>query len=48
MLWFERIISAVGGLCLIYPGIVTDTIGLALVALIIVLQFTVKTKKSAS
>ena len=48
MLWFERIISAVGGLCLIYPGIVTDTIALALVALIIVLQFTVKTKKSAS
>jgi len=48
MLWFERIISAVGGLCLIYPGIVTDTIGLALVALIIVLQFTVKIKKSAS
>ncbi len=48
MLWFERIISAVGGLCLIYPGVVTDTIGLALVALIIVLQVTVKTKKSAS
>jgi TRAP transporter 4TM/12TM fusion protein len=46
MLWFERIISAAGGLLLIYPGIVTDSIGLALVALIIVLQFAVKLKKA--
>ena len=44
MYWFERIISAAGGLCLIYPGVVTDSIGLALVALVFILQFTVKPK----
>ncbi len=44
MFWFERIISAAGGLCLIYPGVVTDSIGLALVALIFILQFTVRPK----
>ena len=38
MPWWQRIISAVGGLLLIYPGIITDTIGLALVAVIFVLQ----------
>ncbi len=32
MKWYERTVSAIGGLLLIYPGIVTDAIGLALVA----------------
>lgn len=36
--WYERIISLAGGLLLIYPGIVTDTIGFALIAVVIVLQ----------
>lgn len=44
MYWYERIISAAGGLLLIYPGIATDSIGLALVALVIVLQFIIKSK----
>ncbi len=44
MFWFERIISAAGGLLLIYPGIVTDVIGLVLVALVVVLQFVIKSK----
>ena len=39
MSWYERIISAVGGLLLIYPGILTDVIGLALVAVIFAIQF---------
>ena len=39
MRWYERIISAAGGLMLIYPGWVTDTIGLCLLAIVIVLQF---------
>ena len=39
MKWYERIMSAVGGLLLIYPGLVTDSIGLGLVAIAVVLQF---------
>ena len=38
MPWYLRIASAVGGLLLIYPGIVTDIIGLALVAGVIATQ----------
>ena len=38
MKWYERIISVVGGLLLIYPGLVTDLIGLALVAMVLVAQ----------
>ena len=36
--WWERALSIVGGLLLIYPGIVTDSIGLALVGLVLVIQ----------
>ena len=35
--WWERILSVAGGLLLIYPGIVTDVIGLALVGLVVVI-----------
>lgn len=38
MSWYERIISVAGGLLLIYPGVVTDAIGLALVAVVAVIQ----------
>ena len=38
MRWYERIVSAVGGLLLIYPGLVTDSVGLCLVAAVVVLQ----------
>ena len=38
MHWYERIISVVGGLLLIYPGWVTDSIGLGLLAIVVVLQ----------
>ncbi len=38
MSWYERIISACGGLLLIYPGIVTDVIGLALVGTVLLIQ----------
>ena len=44
MKWYERTISAIGGLLLIYPGIVTDVIGLALVAVVAVIQFINKKK----
>ncbi|MBP3627704.1 MAG: TRAP transporter fused permease subunit [Clostridia bacterium] len=44
MAWYERIVSVAGGLLLIYPGIVTDVIGLALVAVVAVIQFINKKK----
>ena len=37
--WWERIITIVGGLLLIYPGIVTDLIGLVLVGGVVLLQY---------
>ena len=38
MPWYQRIMAVIGGLLLIYPGIVTDSIGLALVAVVVILQ----------
>ena len=38
MKWYERVACVVGGLLLIYPGIVTDAIGFALVAVVLVAQ----------
>ena len=38
MRWYERIVSAAGGLLLIYPGWVTDTIGLCLLFAVVALQ----------
>ena len=46
MKWFERITSVAGGLLLIYPGIVTDAIGLGLVAIVVVIQLLTKQKKA--
>ncbi len=40
----ERVISAAAGLCLIYPGNLTDIIGLAVIAILIVLQLASKKK----
>ena len=36
--WWERLLSIVGGLLLIYPGLTTDLIGLGLVGLVVVIQ----------
>ncbi len=44
MTWYERIISAVGGLCLIFPGLVTDIVGIALVGFVFILQTVIKPK----
>ncbi len=46
MRWYERILTAVGGLLLIYPGIVTDVIGLALVGATLLIQLLTKKKLS--
>ncbi len=44
MNWYQRIVCAVGGLLLIYPGAVTDTIGLVLVALVVGIQIIIRKK----
>ena len=48
MPWYERIISAAGGLLLIYPGLLTDGIGLGLVALVVVLQLIDRKKQKVN
>ena len=46
MAWYERVLSAVGGLLLIYPGLVTDVAGLLLVGFVVALQI-IERKKAA-
>ena len=48
MHWYERILSAIGGLLLIYPGLVTDSIGLGLVAIVFVSQWLTRKKAVAA
>jgi TRAP-type uncharacterized transport system fused permease subunit len=38
MRWYERLVILIGGLLLIYPGLVTDLIGLVLVGSVVTLQ----------
>ncbi|MBR7096072.1 MAG: TRAP transporter permease [Clostridia bacterium] len=45
MAWYERTVAVVGGLLLIYPGLVTDLIGMSLVAAVITVQL-IKRKKN--
>ncbi|MBR5579416.1 MAG: TRAP transporter fused permease subunit [Lachnospiraceae bacterium] len=45
MKWYERILSLIGGLLLIYPGVVTDTIGVGLVAVTVILQYVDKNRE---
>ena len=42
MKWYERVLSACGGLLLIYPGTFTDVIGLSIVAVAVLLQIFTK------
>ena len=42
MKWYERIISVIGGLLLIYPGIVTDSIGFGILAVVVLIQIVSK------
>ena len=44
MTWYERIMCLAGGLLLIYPGLVTDAIGILLVAVVFVIQLVTKKK----
>ena len=45
MPWYLRLVSAAGGLLLIYPGIVTDVIGFALIAAVVVCQYFMRKKE---
>lgn len=47
MTWYQRILSLIGGLMLIYPGLISDTIGLGLVAVMAIMQFVTIKKKAA-
>ena len=48
MHWVERIVCVVGGLLLIYPGVITDLIGVALVGCILIVQWLTKKKVTPS
>ena len=39
MAWYERVVCCVGGLMLIFPGVTTDIVGVALVGFVCVAQF---------
>ena len=47
MKWYQRILSLVGGLMLIYPGLLTDAVGLGLVILMVITQMVEKRKEDA-
>lgn len=47
MKWYERAISLIGGLMLLYPGLITDVMGIALVAIMIIIQVITKNKRKA-
>ena len=44
----ERLFLAVGGILLIFPGALTDGLGLLLIAAAIAVQFVKKSKKKAA
>ena len=46
MPWWQRILALAGGLCMIIPGLVTDSAGVALIAVVVILQL-IANKKTA-
>lgn len=44
MKWYERVVSIVGGLLMIYPGIKTDLIGLGILVVVVFIQFLKRNK----
>ena len=44
MKWYERIACVIGGLLLIYPGVITDVIGLVLVGCALMVQVATRKK----
>jgi len=48
MHWYTRVLCLAGGLCLIVPGLVTDSIGLGLVAFVVVIQLLTHKKATSA
>lgn len=48
MPWYQRVISILGGLMLIYPGAFTDIIGIGLVAVVVAIQIVTRKKYAES
>ena len=46
MKWYERLLSVAGGLLLIYPGLVTDSVGLGLMLIVLILQLVTSKKET--
>ncbi|MBO5166689.1 MAG: TRAP transporter permease [Lachnospiraceae bacterium] len=44
MTWYQRLLSLIGGLMLIYPGLITDAVGLGLVIAMAIMQMVAKRK----
>lgn len=47
MTWYQRILSLIGGLCLIYPGVVTDAVGLGLIIIVALMQIVANKKQNS-
>ena len=45
MAWWQRILALAGGLCMIIPGLTTDIVGVALIALVLLVQLLSKKEK---
>lgn len=46
--WYERLISVIGGLLLLYPGGYTDIIGFSIIIVMLIIQFLRKKKEDAA
>ncbi len=47
MTWYQRLLSLIGGLMLIYPGLITDAVGLGLIIIMVVTQMVTRRKEIA-
>ena len=47
MTWYQRLLSLAGGLLLIYPGFITDALGLACIIVMVVMQMVARRKALA-
>lgn len=46
MPWWERVLAVIGGLALIDPNLITDLIGIVIIAVIFIQQYVIKEKKT--
>ena len=44
LVWWQRILSIIGGLMMIDPGLMTDLIGIAIIGIVVVEQYVIKDK----